>query len=57
MKDNITITTVNVRGLTNYTKRIGILQEVKEKEINITCFKETYCRTKLSIRFSQDFIG
>ena len=52
MKDNITITTVNVRGLTNYTKRIGILQEVKEKEINITCFKETYCRTKLSIRFS-----
>ncbi len=54
---NLSIATLNVRGLHNYTKRSNIYNWFKDKEVDIVCLQETYCTDKVVKSFNKDWSG
>ena len=57
MGKKLTIATLNVRGITNFTKRSSVFQWVKEHKVDVACLQETYCTKSFKKKFSKCWDG
>ena len=57
MENQVRISTLNVRGLKNYAKRIAVFQWIKDNKIDIAVLQETYCGKSFVKKFSKSWDG
>lgn len=52
---NIKICTLNVRGLTDKKKRLGVINWFKNEKIDILCLQETFCTENNKTTFNKEW--
>ena len=57
MDKNISISSLNVRGLRYGPKRISVFKWINENNIDIACLQETYCTNTFESKFSRLWNG
>ena len=57
MNLNLRVLSLNVRGLNDKTKRLGIYQFIKDKNIDIACLQETFCTINNQRKIDLDWNG